>query len=198
LPQAITIIRDRLLCRGADLPKVFRYCDEPNSYAGLHAAVVGGKNSAAETALDLFRNGAKVTMVHRGPTLSEGVKPWILPIIENRLSRAEIVGLFESHVREVRGHSLIVEGASGRQGIANNVVFVMIGYSLEVDLLTDAGVAVDMDTRTPQHDPQTMETNVRGPYVAGSIAGGNINNKIFIENGRFHGKTIVRSIAQNR
>jgi thioredoxin reductase (NADPH) len=183
---------------GSELPKVRRYYDEPFEYSGLDVAVVGGRNSAAETALELYRNGARVTLIHRGPVMSEGVKYWILPDIQNRISNGEIAGHFQSTVKEIRSSSLLVEGPSGTQEIPNDVMFVMTGYSPLCSLLRDAGVVVDENTRIPQHDPGTMETNVPGLYVAGSIAAGDFNNRIFIENGRLHGDLIMRSIAEKR
>jgi thioredoxin reductase (NADPH) len=183
---------------GSELAKVRRYYDEPFEYSGLDVAVVGGRNSAAETALELYRNGARVTLIHRGPVMSEGVKYWILPDIQNRISKGEITGHFRSTVTEIRSSSLLVEGASGTQEIPNDVIFVMTGYSPLCSLLRDAGVIVDENTRIPQHDPGTMETNVPGLYVAGSIAAGDFNNRIFIENGRLHGDLIMRSIAEKR
>jgi thioredoxin reductase (NADPH) len=183
---------------GSELPKVRRYYDEPFEYSGLDVAVVGGRNSAAETALELYRNGARVTLIHRGPVMSEGVKYWILPDIQNRISKGEITGHFRSTVTEIRSSSLLVEGPSGTQEIPNDVLFVMTGYSPLCSLLSDAGVVVDENTRIPQHDPGTMETNVPGLYVAGSIAAGDFNNRIFIENGRLHGDLIMRSIAEKR
>ena len=183
---------------GCDLPKVHRFYDEPYRYAGLDVAVVGGRNSAAEIALDLYRNGSRVTLVHRGEAMSNGVKYWVLPDIENRISRHEIRGLFRSTVQEIRPRSLLVQGPSGLEEIPNDAVFVMIGYSPVSPLLSQAGVTVDVNTGIPTHDVETMETNVPRLYVAGSLAAGNFNNRIFIENGRMHGGLIVRAIMKNR
>jgi thioredoxin reductase (NADPH) len=182
---------------GADLPKVRRYYDEPYAYAGRDVAVVGGKNSAVETALDLFRNGARVTLIHRGQNLSQGVKYWILPDIENRIKAGDVRALFETNVQRITARSMIVEGRH-REEIANDTVFVMIGYCPDTSLLRQAGVEIDADSQAPVHNPQTMETNVRGIFVAGSIAAGRFNNKIFIENGRAHGRLIVDAIASSR
>jgi thioredoxin reductase (NADPH) len=182
---------------GSDLPKVERYYSEPYAYVGRSVAVVGGKNSAAETALDLFRNGAKVTLIHRGRALSDGVKYWILPDIENRLKNGEIRRLFETRVREIKPESIVVEGKTSGE-IPNDALFVMIGYSPDTTLLREAGVQIDEGSAAPLHDPSTMQTNIKGIYVAGSIAAGKFNNKIFIENGRAHGKLIVDSIIHSR
>lgn len=180
---------------GVDLPKTLRYYDEPFKYYGRKAAVVGGKNSAIEIALDLFRNGAEVTLIHRGKTFTDGVKYWILPDIENRIKTGEIKGFFETTVREIKPSSIVLEGKH-RGEVPNDVVFVMIGYRPETSLVEQAGVRIDPESLAPVHNPETMETNVSGLYVAGSIAAGRFNNKIFIENGKLHGSKIVAHISK--
>lgn len=182
---------------GADLPKVIRYYDEPYAYEGRNVAVVGGRNSAVEAALDLFRNGANVTLIHRGPTLSEGVKYWILPDIENRIRAGEIMGLFETRIRQIRPQSILLAGKHEIE-IPNDFVFVMIGYRPDTTILEDIGVEINRDTLGPVYNPETMETNVKGLYVAGSVAAGKYNNKIFIENGRTHGPVIIKEIMRVR
>lgn len=180
---------------GSSLPKVLRYYSEPYVFSGKEVAVVGGKNSAVEIALELFRNGSRVTLIHRGAKLSEGVKYWVLPDIENRIKAGEITALFETRVNAVTPTELILEGKhAGR--IANDVVFVMIGYRPDNRLLQMLGVSIDPSTLAPVHNPTTMETNVPGVYVAGSIAAGRFNNKIFIENGRLHGAFVVDAIIK--
>jgi len=180
---------------GSDLLKVKRYYDEPFQYVGQRVAVVGGKNSAVETALDLYRHGATVTLVHRGASFSEGVKYWILPDIENRAKSGEVRALFGTQVREIRDRSIVVEGSVNEE-IPNDFVFVMIGYRPKVDLLKRAGVALESDSLAPVHNSESMETSVTGLYVAGSLAAGKYNNKIFIENGRLHGRLIVNAIQR--
>ncbi|HEY6951115.1 MAG TPA: YpdA family putative bacillithiol disulfide reductase [Bacteroidota bacterium] len=180
---------------GSHLPKVLRYYSEPFQYSGKRVAVVGGKNSAVEIALELFRNGADVTLIHRGPRFSDGVKYWILPDIENRIKAGEVKALFETRVKEITPSEVILEGKhAGR--ISNDTVFVMIGYRPDNRMLEKAGVDIDPVSLAPSHDPATMETNVKGIYLAGSIAAGKLNNKIFIENGRLHGALIVESICK--
>lgn len=180
---------------GSDLPKVLRYYSEPFVYSGKRVAVIGGKNSAVEIALELFRNGSMVTLIHRGSRLSEGVKYWILPDIENRIKAGEITALFETRVCEIRQTELILEGKHAGQ-IPNDVVFVMIGYRPDNRLLEKLGVSIDPSSLAPSHNSETMETNVAGIYVAGSLAAGKLNNKIFIENGRLHGSLIINSIVK--
>jgi len=179
---------------GVALPKVHRYYTEPYAYSGLNVAIVGGKNSAVEMALDLYRNGASVTLIHRGPTLSSGVKYWILPDIENRIKAGEIKALFETQVREIRPSSVVCSGTHESE-ISNDVIFVMIGYLPSTILLQAVGVEIDPGSKAPVHDVHTMQTNIPGIYVAGSIAAGRFNNRIFIENGRTHGKLIIDAIT---
>ena len=179
---------------GAELPKVHRYYSEPYAYSGLNVAIVGGKNSAVEMALDLFRNGANVTLIHRGTELSSGVKYWILPDIENRIKAGEVKAFFGTQVREITPASVICSGAYSGE-IPNDIVFVMIGYLPSTEMLQAVGVGIDQDSKAPVHNPKTMETDVPGVFVAGSIAAGRFNNKIFIENGRAHGKLIVDAIV---
>jgi thioredoxin reductase (NADPH) len=182
---------------GSDLPKVHRYHTEPYLYSGRDVAVVGGQNSAVEVALDLFRAGARVTLIHRGKKLSEGVKYWILPDIENRLKADEVHGLFETTVKSIKPGSIVVEGQH-QDEFPNDAVFVMIGYQPDVALLKQLGVEIDEMSMAPIHDSSSMQTNIAGVYVAGSIAAGKYNNKIFIENGRMHGKKIIESILSSR
>jgi len=179
---------------GSDLPKVIRFFDEGSHYFRRRVAVVGGRNSAVETALDLFRCGARVTLIHRGSDLSEGVKYWILPDIENRIRSGEITALFNGRVMEVRADSIIVDQGKSLE-LPNDYLFVMIGYEPDITLLAQAGAGIDADTLAPLHNPDTMETTVKGLYVAGSIGAGRHNNKIFIENGRMHGERIVKSLT---
>jgi thioredoxin reductase (NADPH) len=178
---------------GSTLPKVLRYYSEPFLYSGKRVAVVGGKNSAVEIALELFRNGAEVTLVHRGFRLSDGVKYWVLPDIENRIKAKEITGLFETEVERITPTELLLKGKHEGH-IPNDIVFVMIGYRPDNRLLKELGVKIDPVSLAPEHDPATMQTNIPGLYVAGSIAAGKFNNKIFIENGRKHGAVIIESI----
>ena len=182
---------------GSDLPKVHRYYDEPYSYVGRDVAVVGGKNSAVETALDLFRAGARLTLIHRGKKLSEGVKYWILPDIENRIKAGEVRGLFGTTVKSIKPATIVVEGQSNEE-IANDAVFVMIGYQPDTTLLKQAAVQIDDTSLAPVHDSSSMQTNIPGIYVAGSLAAGKYNNKIFIENGRMHGQRIIESVLRSR
>ncbi len=182
---------------GGQLPRVRRYYSEPYEYGGRDVSVVGGKNSAVEIALDLFRHGANVSLIHRGETLSEGVKYWVLPDIENRIRNSEIKAYFGTEVAEIRPKTILLKGKNTSE-IPNDVLFVMIGYRPDNRLLEEAGVRIDPETLAPLHSSDTMETNVKGLFVAGSIAAGKFNNKVFIENGRLHGEQIMRAIEKAR
>ena len=180
---------------GMELLKVHRTYTEPFPYVGREVAIVGGRNSAAEMALELFRFGARVTLIHRGTRLSGGVKYWLLPDIENRIKAGEIRALFETEVERILPESLVLKGRHSGM-VRNDDLFVMIGYSPATALLERAGVRIDPETAIPEHDPASFETNVPGLYVAGSIAAGKFNNRIFIENGRLHGAVISGAIRK--
>ena len=181
---------------GASLPKVRRTYDEPYPYVGKKVALLGGRNSVVDAALEMYREGVDVSIIHRGPTFSPGVKYWMLPDVENRVKAGQIKAFFGSTVREVRERSLILEGDHAGE-IPNDVLFVFIGYTIDTRLLESAGALVDKETKIPQHDEKTFETNVPGLFVAGSIAAGNLNNKIFIENGRTHGEAIMEGVRRH-
>ena len=188
---------------GENLPKVFHYYREAHPFSNCDVAVIGGRNSAAETALDLWRHGARVTLIHRGPRMSDRIKYWVKPDIENRIQNGEIQGLFESRVVEVRTDAILV-AAAGSDGAAqgspirklkNDFVFAMTGYHPDSDFLQRLGVAVEPPRMRPHCDPDTRESNVPGLYLGGVIIAGLDTNEIFIENGRFHGKQIISDIA---
>ena len=183
---------------GEDLPHVSHYYREPHAYFRRKVVVVGGKNSAAIVALELYRSGASVTLVHRGSRLGGSVKYWIKPDIENRIKEGSIPALFETRVVEIRPRAVTVEGPRGRADIEAEAVFLLTGYHPDCALLTGAGVRVDAATLVPEHDAHTLETNVPGLYVAGAVVSGKETGRIFIENGRFHGRAIVDSIRGRR
>ncbi len=183
---------------GESLGKVSHYYDEPFACFDRDVAVVGGRNSAVEAALDLYRHGARVTMIHRGKKLSDGVKYWILPDIENRIKAGQITALFESNVLEIDEGQIVVGTAQEVTRLKNDMTYVLIGFRPDTGLLQRFGMTVDPDTLAPHHDPGTFETSVPRLYVAGSVVAGRFNNKIFVENGRLHGKAIIRSIISAR
>jgi thioredoxin reductase (NADPH) len=189
---------NRLGVPGEELPHVLHYYDEPFRWAGQDVVVVGGRNSAVEAALDLYRHGARVTLVHRGPRLSEGVKYWVLPDIENRIKAGEITGMYSSTVREFRPGSVIVEGPEGHRHLPARCAYVLIGFLPDAAQLSRFGIRLDPETLAPIADPETLETNVPGLFVAGSVVAGRNTNKIFVENGRLHGKVIVSALLARR
>jgi len=182
---------------GEELPNVSHYYSEPFSFYRRNVAVLGGKNSAAIAALELYRHGASVTLIHRKDKLSDGIKYWILPDIENRINEGSIAAHFLTEVKEISAESILLENnANGRFSIPNDFVFALTGYHPDVTFLGSMGVETNLETMAPIHDEGTMQTNIQGLYIAGSIAAGKNNNKIFIENGRLHGKSIMPSILK--
>jgi thioredoxin reductase (NADPH) len=183
---------------GEDLPHVSHYYTEPHGYFQKDVVVVGGKNSAAIAALELFRAGARVTLVYRGAQLSESIKYWIRPDILNRIKEGSVPARLETCVREIGPRVVTVEGPQGRAELPADQVFLLTGYHPDPRLLKEAGVTVDPETLVPEHDPATLETNARGVYLAGSVASGRHTSRIFIETGRFHGEAIVKAICARR
>ena len=181
---------------GEELPKVHHYYDDPHPYYDLDVVVIGGKNSAAIAALDLWRHGARVTLVHRGARMHKHVKYWILPDIENRIKNHEITAHFESSVEEIREDCVVLTTPSGSMTIKNDFVFAMTGYHPDFDFLTSLGVELAGEDRCPVCDPQSLESNVSGIYLAGVIIAGERTNEIFIENGRFHGRQIASDLKE--
>ena len=180
---------------GEDLPKVLHYYKEPHPYYDQDVAVIGAKNSAAIAALELFWTGARVTLVHRGGQISEKVKYWIRPNIENRIKNGEIKAYFHSKVVEIRPDSIVVDTPQGEVLLKNDFVFALVGYSPDLQFLNSIGVTLDPATERPRTDPATLESEKSGVYLAGVIVAGMHTNEIFIENGRFHGKQIAEDIA---
>lgn len=190
---------NRLGIPGEELPHVSHYYGDPHALWRRHVLVVGGKNSAAIAALEAFRAGAaSVTLVHRGERLSDSIKYWIRPDLENRVQEGAIAVRLRSQVLEIRPGSAVVEGPAGRCELPAEVVLLLTGYRPDVELLRAAGVSVDPQTLAPRHDPQTFETDVPGLFVAGSLSAGLQTNRIFIETGRFHGEAIARALQARR
>jgi thioredoxin reductase (NADPH) len=186
---------NRLGIPGEDLPHVTHYYDEPHPWYRKPVVVVGGKNSAAIAALELCRAGATVTLVHRRAQLADSIKYWIKPDIENRIKDGAVRPLFETRLVAIRERTVVAEGPAGRADIAAEGVFLMTGYYPETRLLAEAGVRIDPLTLKPEHDKETLETNVPGLFLAGSVAAGLETSKIFIETGRFHGDAIVKALT---
>jgi thioredoxin reductase (NADPH) len=179
---------------GEDLPQVKHFFDEAHNYYRQRVVIVGGKNSAAEAALDLFRAGASVTIVHRRPALGESIKYWVKPDIENRIKEGSIAARFNTRVVEIRPSDVLVD--SEPSAIAADAVLLLTGYQADPEFLRRAGIHVDTETRVPKHDPMTFETNVRNVFIAGGQLAGKRTGTVFIENGRFHGERIAKVLAE--
>jgi len=181
---------------GEDLPKVLHYYGESHPYFALDVIVIGGKNSAAIAALELWRRGARVTLVHRGPGIHQNVKYWIRPDIENRIKAGEICAYFDSTVREIGQEHVVIATPQGEVRLKNDFVFALTGYHPDYTFMRSLGIQLEPKECRPVCEPETLETNVPGIYVAGVIVAGSRTNEIFIENGRFHGRQIARSLQQ--
>ncbi len=184
---------------GETLDKVKHYYDEPHPYFGMKVAVVGAANSAVDVALETYRKGAKeVTMIVREPNLSETVKYWVKPDVENRINEGSIKSYFNSNIKKIDDKSLIISTPEGELVIENDFVLAMTGYQPDFSFLKRIGIEIGEDEyTTPFHNPDTMETNVDGVYLAGVICGGLKTNKWFIENSRDHSKIIIKEIKKN-
>lgn len=182
---------------GEDLHKVLHYYKEPHPYYNHDVVVVGAKNSAAIAALELFWTGARVTLIHRGPGISNKVKYWIKPNIENRIKSGEIPAYFDSSVLEIQRDSVRLATPQGEITLRNDFVFALIGYQPDLAFLNSTGITLEPKTLRPRTNAETLESERKGIYLAGVIVAGMHTNEIFIENGRFHGQLIAQSIASN-
>jgi thioredoxin reductase (NADPH) len=179
---------------GEELTKVEHYYREPHPYYDQDVLVVGAKNSAAIAALELWRHGARVTLVHRGPGIHENVKYWIRPDIENRIKNGEIMAFFNSAVKAIERDSVLLQTPDGEIRLKNDFVLAMTGYRPDFTFLSDIGIRFTDVDHKPIVNPNTLESNVEGVYLAGVIVAGMRTNEIFIENGRFHGKQIAEDL----
>lgn len=182
---------------GEDLSKVKHYFDEPHPYTEMNVVVIGGGNSAVDAALEVFRRGAKVTMVVMTETLNPGIKYWVRPDIENRIKAGEIKGYFNSSVRAIYEDKVDLCTPSGEFSIKNDFVLAMTGYQPDYNLLNNAGVKIcDDESKTPVYDPNTFETNVPGLFLAGCVCGGLNTSRWNIESARFHAEKIIQYILK--
>ena len=181
---------------GEDLPKVFHYYREPHPFFDCDVIVIGGKNSAAIAALELWRHGARVTIVHRRVGMGGHVKYWIRPDIENRIKNGEIKAYFQSRVKEILPEQVLLETPQGEVPLKNDFVFALTGYHPDYEFLLNVGVQLTRDECRPLVNQETLETNVPGIYVAGVIVAGSKTSEIFIENGRFHGQRIAADLEK--
>jgi len=185
---------NRLGVSGEDLPHVSHYYTEAHEYWRQDVVVIGGKNSAAEAALDLFRYGARVTLVHRGNELGKTIKYWVRPDIENRIQAGQVQALFGARVDEITREEIVVEHHGRTTRLPAKQVFALTGYHPDFSFLSQLGVHLDPESKRPAVDPNTLESNVPGIHLAGVVIGGRHTSEIFIENGRFHGKQIIEAL----
>jgi thioredoxin reductase (NADPH) len=189
---------NRLNVPGEDLPHVSHYYRDAHSSYRQNVVVVGGKNSAAEAALELHRGGAHVTLIHRRKTLGASIKYWVKPDIENRIKEGSIAARFNTRAIEIRPTSVLVETDGVQSELDADAVFLLTGYSSDNQLLKTAGVGINPETCGPVFHPETFETNVRDLYVAGAVVAGLQSGRIFIENGRFHGQQVIDAIVRKQ
>ena len=182
---------------GEDLPKVKHYYSDPHPYIKKNVVVVGGANSACDVALELWSKGANVTMVIRESQLYQGVKYWILPNIENRINEGSIAAFFNAQLSSVSEKNVNIKTKDGMVEIDNDYVLAMTGYQIDYGFLKASGVAIgDDEFEIPVFDNETLESNVKGLYLAGVIISGKATSKLFIENTRHHGAVIVEDIKK--
>jgi thioredoxin reductase (NADPH) len=179
---------------GENLPHVSHYYTEPHEFWKQDVVVIGGKNSAAESALDLWRNGARVTLLVRGAELGASLKYWVRPDIENRIKAGQIAAIFDARVKEFTREAVIVENGGGEKKLPAKQVFALTGYHPDFTFMESLGVRLDRASRKPEMNSDTHESNVAGIYLAGVVIGGRHTSEIFIENGRFHGKQIIEAL----
>ena len=189
---------NRLGVPGEKLPHVSHVYREGHEAFLQDAIVVGGGNSAAEASLDLWRSGARVTLVHFGPTFDKKIKPWVLPDFTNRMKEGSIAVRWDSRVKRIEDDAVVIDNPEGEERLPASFVYVMTGFAPQVDLLRAAHVPINDVTGIPEHDPDTLETSVPGIFIAGVVTAGFDANKVFIENGRYHGdKIVARLLGQN-
>jgi thioredoxin reductase (NADPH) len=190
---------NRMNVPGEDLPRVTHYYREPFAYVRQKVAVIGAKNSAAKAALDCYRHGAQVTMIVRSDVLSDKIKYWIKPDLENRIKEGSIKALFNTEVLEIRESSIVVSALDGTREIENDWVLATTGYHPDFEFLEGLGLEFKDDGfRTPSYDDATFETTRPGVYIAGTVCGGYQTSRWFIENGRFHARQIAKHISSGR
>jgi thioredoxin reductase (NADPH) len=179
---------------GEHLPHVSHYYTEPHPYWKEDVVVIGGKNSAVESALDLYRNGARVTLLVRGAELGKSIKYWVKPDIENRIKARQIQAIFNCKVKEFAREGVLVEDGKSARMLPAMQVFALTGYHPDFEFIEALGVKLDKESKRPALNLETLESNVKGIYLAGVVVAGKNTGEIFIENGRFHGKQIVEGM----
>lgn len=180
---------------GEDLPKVTHYYDDPHYYAGQDVAVIGASNSSVDAALEVYRKGGNVSMIVRGKSIGERVKYWVRPDIINRIEEGSITAYYESELKEIRDNEIEIRSPKGTQVLKNDFILALTGYQPNFAFLKSMGITLgETEKKIPTYNPQTMETNQKGIYLAGVICGGLETHKWFIENSRIHAKIIMENI----
>lgn len=182
---------------GEDLPKVAHYYGDPHFYATQKTIVVGASNSAVDAALEIYRKGGDVTMIVRGPAIGDRVKYWVKPDIDNRIDEGSIKAVFNAEIKEITENEVVITSKEGDQVLENDWVLLLTGYRPNFEFLKSIGITTSDDgKKIPNYNSKTMESNVKGIYLAGVICGGMETHKWFIENSRVHAKMIVRDIVE--
>ncbi len=179
---------------GEELPHVFHYFKEGHPFYGQDVVVIGGKNSSVDAAIELEKAGARVTMLYRGESYSPSIKPWVLPNFESLVRAEKVTMVFDATIEEITNAEVLYSVHGEQLAVKADFVFAMTGYTPDIGLFADAGIEIDSETGIPVFDEATMESNIDGIYIAGVVAAGYDANKIFIENGRFHGELIADSL----
>lgn len=180
---------------GENLQKVKHYYTEPYPYANQKIVVIGASNSAVDAALETYRKGADVTMIIKGSEISNSVKYWVKPDIENRILEGSIKAFFNAEMQEVKDSTVIFKDDRGSiHEIENDFVLAMTGYLPDFDFLRNSGILLRNENLIPMYDPETMETNIKNFYLAGVVCGGKDTHLWFIENSRIHANLIVKHI----
>ncbi len=181
---------------GEELSKVMHYYKEAHPFVMQKVIVVGASNSSVDAALEIWRKGGEVTMIVRGPEIGDRVKYWVKPDIENRIKEGSIMAYFNSEIQEIKKEEVIIRTPTGKKTISNDFVVALTGYRPNFNFLKDLGVTFSADAKhIPTYNPQTMETNIEGIYLAGVICGGMETHKWFIENSRIHAKIITEHLS---
>ena len=179
---------------GEELPHVFHYFKEGHPFYGQDVVVIGGKNSSVDAAIELEKAGARVTMLYRGESYSPSIKPWVLPNFESLVRAEKVTMVFDATIEEITNAEVLYSVHGEQLAVKADFVFAMTGYTPDIGLFADAGIEIDSETGIPVFDEATMESNIDGIYIAGVVAAGYDANKIFIENGRFHGELIADNL----
>lgn len=184
---------------GENLPKVKHYYKEPYPYANQKVVVVGASNSAVDAALETYRKGAEVTMIIQGNKISDSVKYWVKPDIENRINEGSIKAFFNSEILEIHEEFVIFRDGNGQvHEIQNDFVLAMTGYLPDFEFLRNSGIELKGENMNPAYNPETMETNVENLYLAGVVCGGKDTHLWFIENSRIHASRIISNILNKK